>query len=169
LSPGALSITSLRLDLASLLTNRITINELSSRDDAGAFQEIADVLIAAGLIRATDADAIKAAFLARERQGTTSLGNGMAVPHVFTEAVCGAHLVVARSAAGVTMKAPDGKPIRIFFCIVACEASRPEYLHILGTVAKVARDKDWRRYMERAATATQIFDALIQGEKALSV
>lgn len=169
MSRGALSHNVRRLDLASLLSTRVTINELSSRDDAGAFQEVADALAAAAVIDGKDCGAIRAAFLDRERQGTTSLGNGMAVPHVFSDRVPGAHLVVARSSAGVPMKAPDGKPIRIFFCIVSNEAARPAYLHILGTVAKVARDKDWRRYMERAATATQIFDALIQGEKALSV
>ena len=97
------------------------------------------------------------------------LGNGMAIPHVFVDQVPSAHLVVARSQSGVPMKSPDGKPIRFFFCIVACEASRPAYLHMLGTVAKVARDAYWRRYLEKIATATQIFDALIQGEKALSV
>ena len=65
------------------------------------------------------------------------------------------------------MKSPDGLPIRLFFCLVACESSRPAYLHILATVAKVARDSYWRRYLERARDRTQIFDALIEGEKAL--
>jgi mannitol/fructose-specific phosphotransferase system IIA component (Ntr-type) len=157
------------MDLASLLTTRVGINELKSQDDQGAFQEIADALAASAIITARDCGLIRDAFMERERQGTTSLGHGMAVPHVFSDKVPSAHLVVARSQTGVRMKAPDGRPIKLFFCLVACEASRPAYLHILGTVAKVARDKDWRRYMERAATAAQIFDALIQGEKALSV
>jgi len=157
------------MDLESLLTTRIAINDLKSRDDAGAFLEVAEALAASGIIKPKDCQLIRDAFLARERQGTTSLGNGMAVPHVFYDMVPSAYLVVARSAAGVSMKTPDGKPIRTFFCLIACESARPSYLHILGTVAKVARDKDWRRHMERAATAAQIFEALIQGEKALSV
>ena len=156
------------MDLETLLTTRLAINELKSRDDRGAFQEVSDALAAAGIIRPEDRDPIREAFLERERRGPTSLGFGMAVPHVFHSSVPSAHLVIARSAAGIPMNAIDGKPIRLLFCIIACEASRPAFLHMLGTVAKVARDKDWRRYMERAAAASQIFDALIQGEKALA-
>jgi mannitol/fructose-specific phosphotransferase system IIA component (Ntr-type) len=157
------------MDIASLLTTRVAINELKSQDDQGAFEEVAEALASAGIIKPKDSLLIRDAFLERERRGPTSLGFGMAVPHVFFENVPSAHLVVARSTGGINMRSIDGKPIRLLFCLVACEASRPAFLHMLGTVAKVARDKDWRRYMERAAAASQIFDALIQGEKALSV
>jgi mannitol/fructose-specific phosphotransferase system IIA component (Ntr-type) len=157
------------MDLASLLTTRVAINELKATDDQGVFEEVAAALAASALIGAADCGRIRDAFMERERQGTTSLGNGLAVPHVFFEKVPAAQLVVARSSGGVTMRAPDGKPIRIFFCLVASEASRDDYLYILRSIAKVARDKDWRRYMERATTAGQIYEALIQGEKALSV
>jgi nitrogen PTS system EIIA component len=154
------------MDLESLLKAPIVVGELKSKDDQGAFQEIADALLGASIISAADKDAIRDAFLARERVGTTSLGKGLAIPHVFSDKVPSAHVVVARSSTGVQMKSPDGLPIRVFFCIVACEASRPAYLHILGTVAKIARDSYWRRYLERASAA-QICDALIEGEKAL--
>jgi mannitol/fructose-specific phosphotransferase system IIA component (Ntr-type) len=156
------------MDLASLLTTRVAINELKSQDDRGAFQEVVEALAAAGIIRPGDRDPIREAFLERERRGPTSLGFGMAVPHVFHAAVAAAHLVVARSPAGVEMRAIDGKPVKLLFCIIACEDARPQFLHMLGTVAKVARDKDWRRHMERAGAASQIFEALVQGEKALS-
>jgi mannitol/fructose-specific phosphotransferase system IIA component (Ntr-type) len=154
------------MDLESLLKSRIVVDELQARDDQGAFQEIADALCGASIITADDKDRIRDAFLARERQGTTSLGKGLAIPHVFSDKVPSAHVVIARSSAGVQMKSPDGLPIRLFFCIVACEAARPAYLHILGTVAKIARDSYWRRYLERA-NASQVCDALIEGEKAL--
>jgi mannitol/fructose-specific phosphotransferase system IIA component (Ntr-type) len=154
------------MDLESLLKTRVVVDELKSKDDQGAFQEIADALFASAIIREADKDVIRDQFLARERAGTTSLGKGLAIPHVFSDKVPSAHVVVARSSSGVQMKSPDGLPIRLFFCIVACEAARPAYLHILGTVAKIARDNYWRRYLERA-NASQICDALIEGEKAL--
>jgi mannitol/fructose-specific phosphotransferase system IIA component (Ntr-type) len=88
------------------------------------------------------------------------------VPHVFSEKVSSALLIVARSPAGVHMKSPDGRPTRLFFCLIANEASRPAYLRILAAVAKVARDSYWRRCLDKA-NATQVYDALIEGEKAL--
>lgn len=157
------------MNLETLLTSRIVVNDLKSRDEIGAFQEVADALCAAQLIKTADCERIRDAFVERERQGTTALGSGMAIPHVFVDHVPSAHLVVARSQSGVPMKTPDGKPIRLFFCIVACESARGEYLYLLKTIAKIARDAYWRRYLEKVASASHIFDALIQGEKALSV
>jgi mannitol/fructose-specific phosphotransferase system IIA component (Ntr-type) len=157
------------LNLESLLTARIAVNDLKSGDEQGAFLEVAEALAAAEIIKPDQCQAMRDAFVARERQGTTALGSGMAIPHVFVDNVPAAHLVVARSKNGVPMRAPDGKPIRLFFCIVACESARGQYLHMLKTIAKVARDAYWRRYLEKVSSATQIFDALIQGEKALSV
>lgn len=157
------------MNLESLLTARIAVNELKSGDEQGAFLEVAEALVAASIIKPDHCAPIRDAFVARERQGTTALGSGMAIPHVFVEHVPSAHLVVARSRTGVPMRAPDGKPIRLFFCIVACESARSEYLHMLKTIARVARDGYWRRYLEKVGSADRIFDALIQGEKALSV
>jgi PTS system nitrogen regulatory IIA component len=155
------------LNLETLFAKRIALDELKSSDEQGAFQEVAEALAAAAVIKPKDCARVRDAFIERERQGTTALGCGMAIPHVFVDHVPSAHLVVARSVAGVPMRAPDGKPIRLFFCIVACEAARGEYLHMLKTIARVARDAYWRRYLEKVASAARIFDALIQGEKAL--
>jgi PTS system nitrogen regulatory IIA component len=155
------------MDLETLLTTRVVIDELKASDDQGAFQEIAEALLRASIIGQKDCVAIRDAFLARERVAATSLGFGMAVPHVFSEKVPSALLIVARSSAGVHMKSPDGRPTRLFFCLIANEASRPAYLRILAAVAKVARDSYWRRCLDKVATATQVYDALIEGEKAL--
>ena len=106
------------MDLESLLTTRVVIDELKSRDDQGAFQEIADALLGASIISQKDCAAIRDAFLARERVAATSLGFGMAVPHVFSDKVPSALLIVARSSAGVQMKSPDGRPTRLFFCLI---------------------------------------------------
>jgi PTS system nitrogen regulatory IIA component len=155
------------MDLESLLVTRIAINELKSRDAAGAFQEVGEALAAVAIIEPSAVPAVRDAFLDREKRGPTSLGFGMAVPHIFHEGVTAAHLVVARSSDGIEMKAADGRPIKLMFCLVATESQRPAYLYMLGAIARIARDKDWRRFIERSATAAQVFDALIKGDKAL--
>jgi PTS system nitrogen regulatory IIA component len=155
------------MQLESLLTSRLTVNALTSRMPEGAFAEVAEALAVASIIARADVPAVCASFLAREKSGSTSLGFGLAVPHIFQDRVKGVHLVVARSDAGVDLAAPDGRPVRILFCLVAAEAERTQYLAALGSVVRVARDKDYRRLMERAGAAAQVVDYLIQGDRAL--
>lgn len=156
------------MQLETLLTSRLTVNALKSRNPDGAFAEVAEALAAASIVAKSDVTAVCAAYLAREKSGSTSLGFGLAVPHVFQEGVKGVHLVVARSDEGVDLGAPDGRPVRILFCLLAAEAERTKYLAALGSVVRVARDKDYRRLMERAGAAAQVVDYLIQGDRALA-
>jgi fructose PTS system EIIBC or EIIC component len=155
------------MQLESLLTSRLTVNALVSRTAEGAFKEVAEALVAASIVPRASADQACAAFLTREKTGSTSLGFGLAVPHVFLDDVKGVHLVVARSDQGVDLGAPDGRPVRILFCLVASEKDRANYLAALGSVVRVARDKDYRRLMERAGAAAQVVEYLMQGDRAL--
>jgi mannitol/fructose-specific phosphotransferase system IIA component (Ntr-type) len=155
------------MQLESLLTSRLTVNALQSRTPEGAFEEVAEALAGASIVPREAAPKICESFLVREKSGSTSLGFGLAVPHIFHDDVKGVHLVVARSDAGVDLGAPDGRPVRILFCLVAAEAERTRYLAALGSVVRVARDKDYRRLMERAGAAAQVVDYLMQGDRAL--
>ncbi len=156
------------MDLESLLPTRIALNDLKVTDAAGAFQHVAEALAAATIIASADVTFVADAFVDREKKGSTALGFGMAVPHIFFERVATPHLVVAKLGTTVDFRAVDGRPVNLLFCLISPESARPAYLHILGSVARVARDKDWRRYIERSATAGQVYDALIKGDKSLA-
>ncbi|HYC79117.1 MAG TPA: PTS sugar transporter subunit IIA [Planctomycetota bacterium] len=155
------------MQLESLLSSRLTVNSLQSRDAAGAFDEVARALADAGVVAAARVVEVRDAYLAREKQGSTCLGFGMAVPHVFVSGVQGVHLVVARSNEGVDLGAVDSRPVRVMFCLLSDESERTKYLAALGAVARVARDKDYRRLIERAGAAAQAVEHLLQGDKAL--
>ena len=61
----------------------------------------------------------KADILAREAQGTTAIGEGIAVPHAKSAAVARPGLAAITVPAGVDYGAPDGKPSNLFFMIAA--------------------------------------------------
>lgn len=156
------------MQLETLLTSRLTVNTLQARDAAGAFSEVAEALVSAAIIQKASVAAVRDAFLAREKQGSTSLGFGLAVPHVFCDGVKGVHLLVARSDMGLDLGAVDGRPVKVLFCIVSSEPHRAEYLAALGAIVRVARDKDYRRLIERSGAAAQVIDCLMQGDRALA-
>lgn len=66
-----------------------------------------------------DVNAYKDAILAREAQGSTAIGEGIAVPHAKSESVKTPGLSAITVPNGVDYEAPDGKNSDILFMIVA--------------------------------------------------
>ena len=67
----------------------------------------------------TDKEEYKKGILAREEEGTTAVGEGIAIPHAKSAAVKQAGLTAITAAEGVDYQAPDGKPSNILFMIAA--------------------------------------------------
>lgn len=67
----------------------------------------------------TDAEQYKKDILAREAQGTTAIGEGIAVPHAKSTAVKAPALAAITVPDGVDYDAPDGKPAKLLFMIAA--------------------------------------------------
>lgn len=155
------------MELETALRSRVSRDDVVATSAAEAFAIAADCFVGAGAIPPNLAAEVAVAFEKREASGSTSMGGGMGIPHVFVEGVPGTHLAVIRAPSGVKMPTVDGLPARLLFCILSSEADRPAYLHVLGTIARVARDRDWRRHLDRADQATQVLDILLAGEKAL--
>ncbi|CAG7629829.1 fructose-specific PTS transporter subunit EIIC [Rhodococcus opacus] len=118
---------------------QIISEDLISLDtDLGASKE--DVISAlsrrlADAGRATEADALRDAALARESQSATGLPGGIAIPHCRSEAVVAASLGFARLAPKVDFGAPDG-PADLVFLIAAPEGAGAEHMKLLSSLAR---------------------------------
>jgi len=76
----------------------------------------------------------------REAIGSTGIGHGIAIPHTRSVVLDSVALVVGRSKEGVDFDALDGKPVHLFFLLVA-PPNDPgtKYLITLGEVARMAK------------------------------
>ncbi len=76
----------------------------------------------------------------REAIGSTGIGHGIAIPHTRSVVLDSVSLVVGRSKDGVDFDALDGKPVHLFFLLVA-PPNDPgtKYLITLGEVARMAK------------------------------
>ncbi|WAM15624.1 PTS fructose transporter subunit IIABC [Rhodococcus sp. JS3073] len=118
---------------------QIISEDLISLDtDLGASKE--DVISAlsrrlADAGRATEADGLRDAALARESQSATGLPGGIAIPHCRSEAVVAASLGFARLDPKVDFGAPDG-PADLVFLIAAPEGAGAEHMKLLSSLAR---------------------------------
>jgi mannitol/fructose-specific phosphotransferase system IIA component (Ntr-type) len=132
--------------------------ETASKEEV--FAEMLDQVVAAGHITKRDRTAMKKLLIEREAQGSTGLGNGIAVPHLKSRKLTQHHLVVANSRSGIQFDAIDGQPVHTLFLVMG-PADDPEgHLQILRWVSSLARSADFRRFMLNAQSETEIRDLL---------
>ena len=97
-------------------------------------------------------------LFARERLGSTGLGQGVAIPHGRIKGLKEAIGAFVRLAQPVPFDAPDGGPVSLVFVLLVPEKATEKHLQILSELAQMFSDKALREAMARAADA----DALHQ-------
>lgn len=131
-------------------------------DKAQAVDVLVQLHQSAGNLR--DADAYKAAILAREAQGTTAIGEGIAVPHAKSDSVKQAALSAMTVPAGVDYDAPDGMPSNLFF-MIAAPPNGDVHLEILSRLMVMLMDTDFCNKLRAAKTPEQFIEIIDAQER----
>jgi mannitol/fructose-specific phosphotransferase system IIA component (Ntr-type) len=130
-------------DLISFFDETRFIPAVRARTKSGVLKELAAVLAADEEIR--HADVLLEALEAREKLGSTGIGKEVAIPHSRTLSVPRLKALVARSKKGIDWGAPDGKPVKIIFLVVAPPQERTNrYLPLLGGLVGAMQKKKGR-------------------------
>ena len=77
----------------------------------------------------------------RERLGSTSVGNGIAIPHTKIDGINETQVIFLKLKDGVDFSASDGKKIDLVFSIIAPENSESDHLLILSSISNIIRKK----------------------------
>jgi PTS system nitrogen regulatory IIA component len=91
-------------------------------------------------------------LFAREKLGSTGLGQGIAIPHGRIKGLKQAAGAVIRLASGIPFDAPDGEPVRLVFVLLVPEKATDEHLQILSELAQMFCDKPFRQQLLDAET-----------------
>ncbi len=95
-------------------------------------------------------------LFARERLGSTGLGQGVAIPHGRIKGLKEALGAFIRLAQPVPFDAPDGNPVSLVFVLLVPEKATDKHLQILSELAQMFSDKSLREAMSRAADAAAL-------------
>ncbi|MEU7371117.1 fructose-specific PTS transporter subunit EIIC [Streptomyces hygroscopicus] len=145
--------------LSGYLTERTVKERLAADDKDAAIREMAELLATTGRVADT-AELVRAAFV-REEQGTTGLGEEIAIPHAKTDAVTAPVVGFARSPEGIEWGAPDGTKARLVFMIAVPEtAAGDEHLRILARLSRTLMAAEFRERLLGAADVGAILRVL---------
>ncbi|MGW2414123.1 fructose-specific PTS transporter subunit EIIC [Streptomyces tubercidicus] len=145
--------------LSGYLTGRTVKTQLVADEKEAAIREMAELV--AGTGKVADVDELVRVALAREAQGTTGLGEEIAIPHAKTDAVTAPVVGFARSADGIDWGSPDGTRARLVFLISVPEAAAgDEHLRILALLSRKLMAADFRARLQGAEGEAAILRVL---------
>ena len=111
-----------------------------------------------GIARATVFDSL----FARERLGSTGIGQGVAIPHgriARLSAPVGAFL---RLKEAIPFEAPDAKAVKLLFFVLVPEEATDIHLQILASLAEMFAQAAMRDALASLPTSEQVHGALTQ-------
>jgi PTS system nitrogen regulatory IIA component len=99
-------------------------------------------------------------LFARERLGSTGLGQGVAIPHGRIKGLKEALGAFVRLAQPIPFDAPDAAPVTLAFVLLVPEKATEKHLQILSELAQMFSDKALREAMTQAADAAALHELI---------
>lgn len=103
-------------------------------------------------------------LFAREKLGSTGLGQGVAIPHGRIKGLKAATGAMIRVQNAVPFDAPDGQNVKLIFVLLVPERATDEHLQILSELAQMFCDKPFRERLLGAATPADLQQLITQWE-----
>jgi mannitol/fructose-specific phosphotransferase system IIA component (Ntr-type) len=151
------------MTISSLLTPDLVLPSLPAQAKAEVLETLA---VHVGRAHPhVDARRLAGALHERERQSTTALENGIAIPHVRLTGLSAPLAALARTTDGIPCDAVDGRPTRIFL-LLAVSAEQPGgLLKLLARAARLLSDGHCRARLLAAPSAIELLAALREHEE----
>ena len=99
---------------------------------------------------------VAASLAAREKLGSTGLGQGIAIPHGRIHGLSDAQGAFARLRKPVPFDAPDGKPVDQLFVLLVPEHATDQHLQLLSELAQMFSERTFRDRLAGASDAREL-------------
>ena len=147
------------MNLKKPLTVETISLDLKGENKEAILAEMVDLLVASGHIR--DRDAVLKAVLEREKRMTTSMQNGIAIPHGKTDSVDCLVAALGIKRAGVDFGALDGQPSNIFVMTVSPDSRTGPHIQFLAEISRPLNDASVRAKLLAATSPDEVLHLLI--------
>jgi len=155
------------MQITAFLKRGCIIQELHAATREAALAELAAVLISPG--GTDDQEEMVKVLMARERLGSTGIGDGIAIPHGKIRGLDDLMIAIGRSSKGVDFNAMDGKPVHLFFLLMAPENSSGQHLKVLARISRLLKDNVLRKTLMEAESPDELFSLLVEKDNLIDL
>ena len=137
--------------------------DLNTKSKLDVVDELVDLVNDSGNLN--DKNEYKKAILAREKLGTTAIGEGVAIPHAKNKSVNKACLAAGVSKEGIDYEAFDDSLSHLFFMIAAPDGANDTHLEVLSRLSTILMDESFRNDLMNSPSVEEFLDLIDEKEK----
>ena len=123
------------------------------QDKAAALEHLITLMERGGNI--ADKEEYKACVLRREEEGSTGIGEGIAIPHAKLSSIKKSVVVIGVSRLGIDFGSDE--PCKVFFLVLAPEDNPTEHIQLLSSIAKVCSSSLYARMLKSAKNSDDVY------------
>jgi len=110
-------------------------------------------------------DEVFAQLIAREKLGSTGLGQGIAIPHCRVGNCTHPLGTLVTVENPIDFDAPDDMPVDLLFVLLVPEEAHQQHLDILAGIARLFSQADFCARLRAARSSSELFDIATSGEQ----
>ena len=150
------------MKIEDLLSPDLMIMDLKATTQEEAIKEMANLEVKQGVVN-NEEEFIKSIW-AREKESTTGIGEGIAMPHARNKYINRAAVLFSKSPKGIDYKALDGQPVHLFFMITAPAGADNTHLQALAKLSSLLINPDVVNALKAATTPEEVIDIFKKAE-----
>ncbi len=135
--------------LTSIISQDDIIPDLKASSKEEALREFARFFVNHG--KYNNEEIIFKTLYEREKLGSTGIGGGVAIPHGKLPDINEILGIFARSKKGIDFNSLDGKPVHLFFILLAPESSPGKHLRVIAKISKMLKDQKFKESLLKAS------------------
>ena len=151
------------MKIIDLLDDRSVLLDGRVADKKAALDQMVELMDASGKLR--DKETYRQGVYAREQEGSTGIGEGIAIPHCKSDAVIKPGLAAMVVKDGVEFESLDGQPAHLFFLIAAPNTEDNVHLDVLSRLSVLLMDEDFTNKLRQAASVSEFKQIIEEAEK----
>jgi PTS system nitrogen regulatory IIA component len=143
------------MEIKTFLNSRRTLCGVEGISKKRTIEILANLI--ADDIPSLNADDIFLSFIAREKLGSTGLGNGIAIPHCRISNCIGTVGALIKLDKAVDFESIDGKPVDLVFALIAPEEANDSHLETLSALAEKLINSDYIDKLRQSETNEALY------------
>lgn len=153
------------MKLADFVCFETIIPELKAKDRDGAITELVRELGKAGRLGTGKCEEIIKQVIKREKEASTGMGKGVALPHVKHKAVKDVVAAVGKSSTGIDFSSLDKQPVYSVILLISPLDNPDKHLQAMESIFKHLQQDKFRRFLRQSQTVEEIKDLLQEADE----
>jgi PTS system nitrogen regulatory IIA component len=159
----AIGVEKKPMKILDILDKESIVTELQGASKKQVLEELIEALLEKR--PHLDRDNLMRVLLERERLGSTGIGDGIAIPHGKLKDLDQLALSFGKSTRGIDFESMDGKPVHLFFLLVAPESCAGIHLRALAKIARLLKNGSVRKRLGAVSTREEVYSVIQQEDE----